>query len=275
LGDVGLEAVRRRTGEEGFLWWLRGPGAHVWIGARTRFLEVDVRVGPPHPPDVEWTGRGFDFVPLEAVRHARGLPVMRASEVFCPAPDDARTDAERFAAYVAGLEDLRDAELAGDWSRLETARAALPALRRTFRAPWRAAGESVIEPDGVTLRLDTTERCAINNALNWVVNGIAVEDSALRAAFGVERRWARAVLEPFHATPRAPDGYTTFAFTWPELRFTAAAVRSVLADGRLSFPSGDIHTLAGVWEEEMAAVSDQLLRLAPAEPDRSPPPAIS
>lgn len=251
------------------LWWLWGPGARIWIGARTRWLEAQVLVGPPRSRDAPWIGpRGFDLVPLEALRHVHGLPRMRPAEVFAPAPGDARTDAERFGALVSGLGDLRDAELAGDWSRLDDARAALPELRRAFRAPWRADGESVADADGVTLRLDVTEALAINNALNWVVNGVGAEEAARWAGFGVARAWARKVFARVHAARRAPDGFTTVALTWPELRFVAAAVRSVLADGPSRFPSGDVHLLAGVWEEEMAAVADQLARLAAGAPGR-------
>lgn len=268
IGDNGFRDVRFGADQQQLLWWLQGPGARIWIGARTRWLEAEVLVGPPRPEGAPWTERGFDFVSLEALRHARGLPVMRVSEVFSPAPGDPRDDAERFGAYVAGLGALRATELAGDWSRLDAARAALPELRRAFRAPWRADGESAVGADGVTLRLDTREAAAINGALNWVVNGVGADDADRWTGFGVTRAWAREVFARFRAPERGPDGFTTVAFAWPELRFVAAAVRSVLAGGRHRFPSRDIHTLTGVWEEEMAAVSGQLQKLDGAGPVR-------
>jgi hypothetical protein len=266
LGDDGFRDVRCGADQHAFLWWLRGPGARVWIGARTRWLEAEVWVGPPQRGDAPWTGRGFDFVPLEALRQVRGLPVMRVSEIFCPAPGDPRDDPERFGAYAGGLADLRTAELAGDWSRLEDARAALPQLRRMFRAPWRADGESTVDDDGVMLRLDVTEASAIDGALNWIVNGVDSGAAARWAGFGVTPAWARGVFARFRSPGRAADGCRTVVLAWPELRFVAAAVTAVLADGRHRFPRGDVHTLTGVWEEEMAAVAEQLQRLAAAAP---------
>lgn len=263
--------MRRGADADTFLWWLWGPGARIWIGARTRWREAEVLVGPPRPRDAPWTGpRGFDLLPLEALRHAHGLPRMRPIEVYAPAPGDERTTAERFGALVAGLGDLRDAELAGDPSRLDAARAALPELRRTFRAPWRADGEAVVGADGVTLRLDVLEHRALNEALNWIVNGVRADDPERWAGLGVTRAWARERLARVHVARRERDGLATVALTWPELRFVADAVRSVLADGRHRIPSGDIHALTGVWEEQMAAVADHLARLvARGTPPRS------
>jgi hypothetical protein len=263
----GFRDVRLGADERSFLWWLSGPAARIWIGVRPRWLEAEVLVGPPHAGDAPWTGRGFDFVSLEAVRHAYGLSAMRVLEVFCPAPGDTRGDPERFGAYVAGLAVLRAVEPAGDPLRLDAARAALPELRRTFRARWRAGGESVVNGDGVTLRLDVIEARAVNNALNWVVNGVGAEDATRWAGFGITHTWAKDLFARFHAAKRAPDGFTTVAFGWAELRFVAAAARAVLADGRHRFPSGDIHALAGVWEEQMAAVAEHLQRLALAAPE--------
>lgn len=112
------------------MWWLQGPGARVWIIGRPGWLEADVALGPPRPDGTPFVLLGYDFVPLEAVRHVRGLPVMRKAEVFYGVePDDPRDAVER------------------------------------FRARWREAGESGVSDDGATLRLDHTERAAINNAL--------------------------------------------------------------------------------------------------------------
>jgi hypothetical protein len=42
LHDEGFNDVRFGADERAFLWWLQGPGARVWIGARTRWLEAEV-----------------------------------------------------------------------------------------------------------------------------------------------------------------------------------------------------------------------------------------
>jgi hypothetical protein len=134
--DDGFEELELTAIPTGFLWRLWNERARIWISAMPMRVEADASLGPPAPRDKPWTGLAVErAVPLEAVRFVRGLPVIRPFEVYQTDPANPwMTPDERFGVYLAGLADLREHELAGDWSRYDEARAVVPQLHRAW---WR------------------------------------------------------------------------------------------------------------------------------------------
>lgn len=107
------------------------------------------------------------------------------------------------------------------------------------------------------LELTQDDYLAVNNGLNWVVNGARERSGAVFVQHvGVERQVARELLDRVHAlgVPQRCD-VALLALTVTELDVVRRALGAARA-GPLGMFEDDCHTLTGLTEAEFDAVRD-------------------